>query len=258
MGVDGFGAFPMRCSIRLVGSVIAFALSATLALAEDPVPVPTGVPAPPVADMLPPPVPSQETTPAPTPTPPPVPAPPAYFVVEGGQQIGPFLIEQMRERFAAGTLKGDTLIWNPSLPAWTPARDVADIAALFSAGPPSPPPVPDGVQQQQLDAQIKQFILGEWSTDGPAANLPGGRQQLVLRYNADGTFRGFQTIIYGGATTQIPSAGTWTVQAMTDRKFTFTSNAEGALVPFSAVFVIIDENTLQNEKDATFARRTAR
>lgn len=256
-----WGAFPMR-SVRLLGSMIALLLGATFAFAEDPAPPSPGAPpAPPIAEVLPPPVPTSEQpapAPAPTPTPPPVPAPVGYFVVEGGQQVGPFVLDQMRERAAAGTLKGDTLIWNPSLPAWTAARDVAEVAALLPAGPPAPPPVPGGVQQGQLDAQIKQFILGEWSTDGPAANLPGGRQQLVLRYNADGTFRGFQTIIYGGATTQIPSAGTWTVQAMTERKFTFTSNAEGALVPFSAVFVIIDENTLQNESDASYARRTAR
>lgn len=71
-------------------------------------------------------------------------APPAmpvtmFFVAINNQQAGPFDSGGLRAKVAAGELTRDSLVWKQGMANWAPARDVAELAALFSA---APPPLP--------------------------------------------------------------------------------------------------------------------
>jgi hypothetical protein len=77
--------------------------------------------------------------PAPAAGPPPLPTAAAFFVAVAGAQTGPFPMDALRQQVTSGTLTQDSLVWKQGLPAWTPAAQVPELAALFSA---SPPPLP--------------------------------------------------------------------------------------------------------------------
>ena len=71
--------------------------------------------------------------------PPPLPSAASYFVAVGGQQQGPFPLEQVAAAFAQGQIDGETLVWTRGLPAWTP---VAQVPQVVAAAGDSPPPLP--------------------------------------------------------------------------------------------------------------------
>jgi hypothetical protein len=47
-----------------------------------------------------------------------------WFVARNREQEGPFSIARLREMARSGWLSADDLIWHPSLPDWTAARDI--------------------------------------------------------------------------------------------------------------------------------------
>jgi len=73
-------------------------------------------------------------------TPPPLPQPEQWFLGVGGQQVGPFDRAQLAQQVSGGQLRPDTLVWKNGLPAWTPAAQVPEVAALFGSVPPPLPP----------------------------------------------------------------------------------------------------------------------
>lgn len=75
-----------------------------------------------------------------TPPPPAPPAPAAFFVAVNGQQTGPFDEAALRQQAAAGQLSGQSMVWKAGMAQWSPAGQVAELAALFP--PPMPPPPP--------------------------------------------------------------------------------------------------------------------
>lgn len=81
--------------------------------------------------------------------PPPVPGAVQYFIAAGGQQTGPFTIEQIGQQASAGALKADTLVWKAGMAQWAKALEVPEVASLVARTPPpipgaSPPPIPGG------------------------------------------------------------------------------------------------------------------
>lgn len=72
----------------------------------------------------------------------PPPLPGAFHVAVNGQQTGPFGMAELQAQMAAGRLTRESLVWSPGMAAWTPAGQVAALAALFAAAPPPVPPVP--------------------------------------------------------------------------------------------------------------------
>jgi membrane protease subunit (stomatin/prohibitin family) len=73
--------------------------------------------------------------------PPPLPTGAAsLFIAVNNQQVGPLAPAELSARIAAGELTRETLVWREGMPAWTPAAQVADVAALFGAVPPPLPP----------------------------------------------------------------------------------------------------------------------
>lgn len=73
--------------------------------------------------------------------PPPLPtATPSLFIAVNNQQVGPLAPAELSARIAKGELTRETLVWREGMPAWTPAAQVPDVAALFGAVPPPLPP----------------------------------------------------------------------------------------------------------------------
>lgn len=72
--------------------------------------------------------------------PPPLPQETPYHVAVGGQQTGPFPMDDLRRKAAGGELTRDTLVWTQGMDAWTRAGDVPALAPLFAAVPPPLPP----------------------------------------------------------------------------------------------------------------------
>ena len=73
---------------------------------------------------------AEQTVVPPPPPPPQVP----YWLVLGGQQAGPFTLDQLRGMVASGQLTPGTLVWTNGMGGWEPARDVAAVAALLDGG----------------------------------------------------------------------------------------------------------------------------
>ncbi len=76
---------------------------------------------------------------APPPPPPPPPPVRSWHLAENGRAVGPFPIEELARRAAAGRLGPETLVWSPGMSDWQPAGRVAELAGLFEA---KPPPLP--------------------------------------------------------------------------------------------------------------------
>jgi hypothetical protein len=74
--------------------------------------------------------------------PPPIPgAQTSFFIADGGQQKGPFTMEQLREEVTAGRLARGTLAWRSGMPNWVSADTIPELSGLFvSVPPPLPKP----------------------------------------------------------------------------------------------------------------------
>ena len=94
----------------------------------------------------------QPTAPAPAPQPAPQAAPPPlappplpianpYYVAVNNQQAGPFPMDELQQKAQTGQLTRETLVWTQGMAKWTPAGEVAELAALFAH---LPPPLPGG------------------------------------------------------------------------------------------------------------------
>ena len=73
-------------------------------------------------------------------TPPPVPQSASYFTVVGGNQVGPFDLNTLRQQIQSGGLTRDSLVWTEGMPEWKKAGEVSDVVPLFGATPPPVPP----------------------------------------------------------------------------------------------------------------------
>ena len=77
--------------------------------------------------------------------PPPLPQPPSaqFFYSENGKPMGPFSLSEIQAKIAAGLIKPDTLVWKAGTPSWVAAKELTEVAVLFTAAaPPAPAPAP--------------------------------------------------------------------------------------------------------------------
>jgi membrane protease subunit (stomatin/prohibitin family) len=63
----------------------------------------------------------------------------AFFVAINNQQMGPFDSAGLKAKVASGEVTRDSLVWKQGMTTWTPAKEVAELAALFAS---APPPLP--------------------------------------------------------------------------------------------------------------------
>lgn len=61
-----------------------------------------------------------------------------YYYVENGASVGPFSLDELREK----NINGSTMVWYDGLTAWTPAKEVSKLAPLFIQETPAPAPAP--------------------------------------------------------------------------------------------------------------------
>lgn len=64
---------------------------------------------------------------------------PGYFVALGGKQAGPFTMDVLQQKIAAGEITRETPAWKNGMDQWTAAGQVPELAALFAN---VPPPLP--------------------------------------------------------------------------------------------------------------------
>jgi len=62
-----------------------------------------------------------------------------YYAV-GGEQKGPFSVEQLTALFSAGAIHANTLVWTQKLTNWEPLART-ELASLLRIGPLQPPPL---------------------------------------------------------------------------------------------------------------------
>lgn len=65
-------------------------------------------------------------------------AAPSFFVILGGQQQGPYTIDQLRPGVPTGEFTAQTPVWKQGMPAWAPAGQIPELMALFGATQPPP------------------------------------------------------------------------------------------------------------------------
>lgn len=76
------------------------------------------------------------------PKPPPIPAATLYHLAEGDHSIGPFPMEEIRNRISGGVLTADTLVWSSGMVEWVPAGSIPSIAKHLTNEDQRPPPIP--------------------------------------------------------------------------------------------------------------------
>jgi len=84
--------------------------------------------------------PPQAAQSAPPAGPPPIPQAVSFFIAVNGQQTGPFDMNTLKQKAAAGELTRETLVWKEGMAAWTPAGEVPEVSAVFAQTPPPLPP----------------------------------------------------------------------------------------------------------------------
>ena len=77
---------------------------------------------------------------APSSGPPPIPTGPMFYVVQNGQQTGPFNTDTLRQLAQSGGLTRDTLVWTDGMANWQAAGQTAALISLFGSTPPPIPP----------------------------------------------------------------------------------------------------------------------
>lgn len=190
--------------------------------------------------------------------PPPVVPAVSFFVVEGGRQAGPFTLDQIKAKIAAGTFTAESMVWKKGMSAWVRAGDVAELSGLLKKTPPKKKP------------DARNFLTGRWELgplNVPVEGVGPATIRSVIEYAADGTykFQGFKDYTFG----QVPyreiseGNGTYTATFKDDNTITVTvkgqatitlmnrSNSEVSNSKFNQVnrsfnFKIIDRNSVSD------------
>ena len=77
---------------------------------------------------------------SPLPPPPPISVDIKLFLAVGGQQYGPYNLEQCKQMVQGGQLTQQTMVWKEGMAAWAPASQVVELQPLFA--PPAMPGMP--------------------------------------------------------------------------------------------------------------------
>ncbi len=91
-----------------------------------------------------------------------------WYFAKSGVSNGPVSLEDLRRDLQSGVLGPETLVWNPSIPNWRPASEMAELRV-------SPPPLPtdqtqaafDGVPTALTEPRRGPAPSAPWSPHGP-------------------------------------------------------------------------------------------
>lgn len=56
-----------------------------------------------------------------------------FYYMQGGQQLGPVTASQLKQMLSSGQLRPHDLVWQPGMPAWTPAAQVPGLCPAVAA-----------------------------------------------------------------------------------------------------------------------------
>lgn len=183
---------------------------------------------------------------------------PVFYLDENGTIAGPFPLEALAARVAAGTLGPSTLVWTSGQADWAAAVGIETLAGLFASADP--------------DIDLPDFLIGRWVQEG-AVPLPGGAEgvaRITTDYRADQTFSLAGTI----ATATLPAPltlsgeGVWSIESVDGASFEIALagllRMQGAEPPAASQLLnqqsqveVVDANTLRNPVTGELLRRAA-
>lgn len=206
---------------------VTLALASPLALADE---------------VAPPPLPADQPTPPPLPPPEPD---AQFYAAENGQPVGPLSLEQLKARIQNGQTKRSDLVWKAGTPTWVKAGELAELKDAFGAAPPDMPAA----------AQWERYIVGTWESSGTSPQ--GYDWRLRIQYTADGKYGGYQVLTMNGLESQQAIGGKWTVTPAGENKFSLVHTPQNG-IPSTSILTVIDEYTVANESDGTYAKKVGR
>ncbi|MBN1296793.1 TIGR00266 family protein [bacterium] len=79
-----------------------------------------------------------------------------WYVAKNGQSMGPFTLDQMKQKLVSGEFSGDDPVFRAGMAGWAPARTVGELAGFISAAHPPVPPPPSGMgRSDEIDYVIE-------------------------------------------------------------------------------------------------------
>jgi hypothetical protein len=83
-------------------------------------------------------------TPPPMPAPPPAPVAPQaqYYYNDNGKPSGPITLDELKRKLASGEITPDTLVWAAGMPGWVAAKTIPELTVAQPLPAPSPAPAP--------------------------------------------------------------------------------------------------------------------
>ena len=97
-----------------------------------------------------------------------------YFIVDNGQQAGPYTIDDLVKR----GLNSDTLVWAEGMTAWTPAWQVEELKN-YLYGQQTPPPPPTNPAPQYAYVQPEYEPVPEPTPEKPKKKGKGCRTTML-------------------------------------------------------------------------------
>jgi len=79
------------------------------------------------------------------------------FIHSGGQQLGPFPLEEALKKLSSGAVSASDLAWHEGMPTWAPLRQVLEANKVISTPP--PPPLPAPAQPSSPGLGIVSFVI---------------------------------------------------------------------------------------------------
>ncbi|MBO4995892.1 MAG: CD225/dispanin family protein [Muribaculaceae bacterium] len=135
-----------------------------------------------------------------------------YFIANNGQHEGPYSIDELRTR----NVTPSTLVWNDSMKDWTPAGEVAELAALLFGGAQDPATLPNGAYTHcntpnNVGTVNNEVCPKTWLVESILATLfcclPLGIVGIVKASQVESRFHSGD---YAGAQESSREAGKWT------------------------------------------------
>ena len=189
---------------------------------------------------------------------PPPPPEKTVFVLENGKQAGPYTLDQIKKKIAAGTFTDASQVWQPGMAAWARAADVPELASLLRDAP----------RPEPKDAVA--FMAGRWELgpmEIPVEGAGPGVFRMILEFAPNGTYRSTVLIDYKQfeveARNQTKGKGTYTAKFTAADKVTIVAKGAAITTVFNRqtgasqqnrpetidltfTFTVIDQNSLDD------------
>ena len=120
-----------------------------------------------------------------------------WYVAENGTSQGPFSLEELKAKYDAGGIDGQTLVYGPAAAEWTPLKSVGQLASALgisgqAAPAPPPPPAAAGPVADIIDYRIEgaemQYVEVELDPGESAVAEAGAMLYMTSRITMNTVF----------------------------------------------------------------------